>query len=306
MGLFYDYQTAGRGVAKNGPKKKPFFKFWEIFAGKFWKLFTVNLIYFATSGMLSLLAGFLLASQTRNPYFLLFGIPFIILFGPATAATMQVMRKFVLEKPIFLWDEYKKTFKSNFRQSLAVGIFDVVFFGAFFYGIFFYGEVLTNDPSPGNYALFIVSIAIACYFYMAHFYIYLEIVSLTLPMGKIIKNALLLTIMGIKGNIITFVVSIAALSAIILFLPYTTLLIPFLPFAWLMFLCAFISYPVIQKYIINPYYESKGERNPELPEEPEEGEAIFTDRGGAEEAITKPAKSAKPPKPVKGSGKIIR
>lgn len=141
---------------------------------------------------------------------------------------------------------------------------------------------------------------------MAHFYIYLEIVSLTLPMGKIIKNSFLLTIMGIKGNIITFVVSIAMLSAIVLFLPYTVLVVPFLPFAWLMFLCAFISYPVIQKYIINPYYESRGEHNPELPEEPEEGEAIFTDRGGTEEAITKPAKPTKAPKPVKGSGKIIR
>ncbi|MCM1488880.1 MAG: DUF624 domain-containing protein [Firmicutes bacterium] len=300
MGLFYDYQTAGKGVAKNRPKKKPFFKFWEIFAGKFWKLFAVNLIYFATSGMLCVLAGFMAASQTGNPYFLLFGIPFIIFFGPATAATMQIMRKFVLEKPIFLWDEYKKTFKANFRQALGMGIFDVVFFGAFIYGISFYMQVLDNDPSPGNYVLFIVTIAIACYFYMANFYIFLEIDSLTLPMGKIIKNALLLTIMGIKGNIITFVVSIAALTAVVMFLPYTTLVIPFLPFAWLMFLCAFISYPVIQKYIINPYYESKGERNPELPEEAEEGEAIFTDRGGSEEEIKKPAK------PVKGSGKIIK
>ena len=186
-------------MAKNGPKKKPFFKFWEIFAGKFWKLFNVNLLYFATSGMLLLLAGFLLASQTVNPYYLLLGIPFVILFGPATAATMQVMRKYVLEKPIFLWDEFKKTFKANFRQSVGIGIFDVLFFGAFIYGVSFYGQVLNNDPSPGNYALFIVSIAIACYFYMANFYIYLEIVSLTLPMGKIIKNALLLTIMGLRA-----------------------------------------------------------------------------------------------------------
>lgn len=300
MGLFYDYRTAGKGVAKNGPKKKPFFKFWEIFAGKFWKLFNVNLLYFATSGMLLLLAGFLLASQTVNPYYLLLGIPFVILFGPATAATMQVMRKYVLEKPIFLWDEFKKTFKANFRQSVGIGIFDVLFFGAFIYGVSFYGQVLNNDPSPGNYALFIVSIAIACYFYMANFYIYLEIVSLTLPMGKIIKNALLLTIMGIKGNVITFAVSVTVLLALVMFFPYTVLIVPFLPFAWLMFLCAFTSYPVIQKFIINPYYEAKGERNPELPDEEEAGEAIFTDRGGTEEEIKKPAK------PVKGTGKIIK
>ncbi len=300
MGLFYNYQESVKGVAKNGPKKKPFFKFWELFARKFWNLITVNLLYFATSGMLCVLAGFLIFSQTGNAYFFLLGIPFVILFGPATAASMQIMRKYVLEKPIFLWDEYKKTFKANFFRALGVGIFDILFFGAFFYGITFYSQVLNNDPSAGNYALFIVSIAIACYFYMAHFYIYLEIVSLSLPMSKIVKNAFLLTVAGIKGNIITFVVSVAMLSAVVLFLPYTTFVIPFLPFAWLMFLCAFTSYPIIQKYIVNPYYESRGERNPELPEEDEEGKAIFVDRGGAEEAVKRPSK------PVKGSGKIIR
>ena len=62
----------------------------------------------------------------------------------------------------------------------------------------------------------------------------------------------------------------------------------------------FCCYPAIQKFIINPYYEQRGERNPELPDEEEEGEAIFTDRGGTEEEIKKPAK------PVKGTGKIIK
>ena len=59
-----------------------------------------------------------------------------------------------------------------------------------------------------------------------------------------------------------------------------------MPFGWLAFLWVFNSYPVIQKTIINPYYESRGERNPELPEEDSE-EAIFTDRGGTEQEIKK-------------------
>lgn len=299
MGLFYNYESAGKGVAKNGPKKKPFFKFWELFARKFWNLITVNLLYFITSGIVFLLAGFLVSSQTGNPYFLLLGLPMLICFGPATAAAMQVMRKYVLEKPIFLWDEYKTAFKANFKQALGMGIFDIFFFGAFFYGISFYSSILEADPSAGNYVLMILSIAVAVYFFMAHFYIYLEIVSLTLPIGKIVKNGFLLSIMGIKGNVVTFVVSIAALSALVLFFPYTTFAMPFLPFAWLMFLCAFNSYPIIQKYIINPYYESKGEKNPELPDEEEQGEKIFTDRGGVEPEMKKA-------KPVKGSGKIIK
>lgn len=299
LGLFYDYNTSGKGVAKNGPKKKPFFKFWEQFASKFWKLFTVNLIYFLFSGFLFVYAAFLLAGQTLNNYFLLLALPVFVLFGPSTAAVMQVMRKFTLEKPIFLFDEFKNAFKNNFRQALPVGIFDILFFVLFFYGINFYANVADSDPSAGNLAMLVVTTAIAVYVFMAHFYIYLEIVSLTLPLGKIIKNSLLLTIMGIKVNIINFVVTASFFLVIYLSLPYSTLVLPFLPFGWIMFLYAFNCYPVIQKYIINPYYESKGMRNPELPDEENNEEKIFTDRGGSEEEIRKKSQA-------KGIGKIIR
>lgn len=301
MGLFYNYENAGSGVAKNGPKKKPFFRFWEQFASKFWKLITVNFLYFITSGIVLVVAAFMLAGLTENYYMLLISVPILFLFGPATAAVTQVMRKYVLEKPIFLWDEFKTAYKNNFRQALPVGIFDIVFCSMFIYGIVFYSEAILNTSSVENYALMIISAAIAVYFLIAHFYIYLEIVSLTLPLGKIVKNALLLTIMGIKVNIINFIVWLLFLTAIVLFFPYSVFVLPVIPFAWLMFLSAFNCYPVIQKYIINPYYESKGMKNPELPDDDEDDdERIFTDRGGSEPEMVKQKSRAK------GSGKIIR
>lgn len=299
MALFYNYNNSGKGIAKNAPKKKPFFKFWEQFASKFWKLFTINIMYFTFSGLILVLAALMLMGETGNGYFLLLGIPSVVLFGPATAATMQLMRKFTLEKPIFLFDEFKKAFKNNFRQALAVGIFDILFFTVFIYGVNYYIQALELDPSAGNFALLLITVAIAVYVFMAHFYIYLEIVSLTLPLGKIIKNSLLLTVMGIKVNIINFIVSGIFIALIVMFFPYSTLVLPFLPFSWMMFLYAFNCYPVIQKYIVNPYYESRGMRNPELSEETEEEERIFTDRGGSEPEIRKKNQA-------KGIGKIIK
>ena len=74
MGLFYNDKEAGSGVAKNGPKKRPFFRFFEIFANKFWVFFQINLIY------------------------VLFCLP-IVTFGPATAAMTALMRNTYLEKP---------------------------------------------------------------------------------------------------------------------------------------------------------------------------------------------------------------
>ena len=299
MGLFYNYENSGSGVAKNAPKKKPFFRFWEQFFLKFWKILLVNIIYFIFSGLILALAGFIFYFESGNAYLLLLAVPVLIGFGPATAASMQVMRKFVLEKPIFVFDEFKKAYKENFRQALAVGIFDVLFMVIFAYGSSFYAQILENAPTTENYILIILSTAIAVYVFLAHFYIYLEIVSLTLPLGKIVKNAVLLTIMGIKVNVINFLVSLLFLGAVYLLLPYSSLFLPVIPFGWLMFLYAFNCYPVIQKYIVNPYYEARGERNPELPEEENEEERIFTDRGGSEPEIRKKRQA-------KGFGKIIK
>lgn len=300
MGLFYNYENSGVGIAKNGPKKKPFFKFWEQFISKFWKIIYVNILFFIFSGLILAMIGFTLAGQTGNSYFLLLAVPVIIGFGPATAASMQVMRKFTLEKPTFVFDEFKTAYKSNFLRALPVGIFDVVFFSLFVYGATFYVGMLENSGNTGNYVLVIISTAIASYVFMANFYVYLEIVSLTLPLGKIIRNALLLTIMGIKVNIINFLVSLAFIAAIFLLFPFSTIVLPILPFGWLMFLYAFNCYPVIQKYIVNPYYEAKGEKNPELPDEDNGGEEpIFVDRGGSEPEIKKKRQA-------RGFGRIIK
>lgn len=42
------------------------------------------------------------------------------------------------------------------------------------------------------------------------------------------------------------------------------LLLPFVPAAIICFIICFNSYPVVQKYVINPYYEQRGEVNPEI------------------------------------------
>ena len=57
--------------------------------------------------------------------------------------------------------------------------------------------------------------------------------------------------------------------------------------AFLNFISCFNSYPVIQKFVINPYYTSIGEVNPELMDESQSEEQIFEDMGGKEKPIEK-------------------
>ena len=72
-----------------------------------------------------------------------------------------------------------------------------------------------------------------------------------------------------------------------------------MPLAWLSFTSMFTSYPAIQKFIINPFYESQGLKNPEIPDyDNDDEEVIFEDRGG-EEAPLKLKKQDK-------GGKVIK
>ena len=280
---FFDYNKAGKGVAKNEPQKRAFFKFGELFARKFWKFFSINFIY------------------------VIFCLP-IITFGPATVAMTQVMRKFTLEQPIFVFEEFWKAFKKNFKQGVIIGIFDLFFVLSFAYACmsFFLPEIemyffeAATQPTVFNMIMMSLSFAAGLFIWMMHFYIYPQICSLTLSLNQIIKNSLLLTILGIKSNIFTLLFSLAVIVPMVLFFPYTLFLMPVVPFAWLNFLMVFNSYPVITKFIINPFYESRGEKNPEIPDylqEDDAEETLFEDFGGREAEI-----KSKP----KTKGKVIR
>lgn len=254
----FDYQSAGSGVAKHGPEKKPFFKFFEIFGRKFWKLIELNMI------------------------FVLFCIP-VVTFGPALAALTHVMRKFTLEQPCFVFEEFYTAFKKNFKQSFVVGLVDVVcivslviVFNAFF--------TMQHIPTE-NFVMMCLFFGSGAIVLMMHFYLYVEIVALNLNMKAILKNALFLVFLGVKRNFIALVVNLAILTVIVLFLPYSIFALPFGPLSWMCLATVFICYPVVQKFIVNPYYEERGEQNPELPVVAEDGEKVFVDQGGSEPAV---------------------
>lgn len=285
MGLFYNNNVAGAGVSKNGPKKKPFFRFWELFANKFWTFFKINLVYF------------------------LFCIP-IVTFGPATAAMTALMRNIYLERPQFIFHDFWVQFKKNFKQSFIIGMLDIFVLGVSILTFWYYS--LQPDMDTGAKILYALAIAAQVLFVMMNFYIYPQIVSLNLGMGGIIKNSVILVFVNLWGELIALAAFAGYAVLVIFFHIFVLTLAPLVPFAWLSFLSVFCCYPAIQKYIINPYYEQRGERNPELPEE-DEDDAVFEDMGGKEEPLDLRAensargKSGKGGKTGKrGGGKIIR
>ena len=295
----FNYGKAGSGVKKGAPKKKSFFLFWEIFGNKFWKFFQVNLIY------------------------VLFCLP-IVTFGPATAAMTQIMRKFVIGEPIFVWDEFLTAFKANFKKSFVIGIVDLALIAGFFFAVNFYLSPFMTDGSitdifgglgTENMLIFGACIVIGFYVFMMHFYIYPQIVALKLNMAQIINNSLRLMIGGLFRNLAGLFACILIVFLMVMGFPYTVIALPLLPFAWMCFIATFCAYPVIQKYIIDPYYEARGEKNPEYAryETAEDDEnVVFEDKGGSEAPVELSTGNDKKKKPsaervqVKPKGKVIK
>lgn len=273
MGLFYNNGVAGSGVSKNVPKKKLFFRFWEVFFNKFWKLFQINLIFF------------------------LFCIP-IVTIGPATAAMTALMRNFYLGRPQFIFHDFKEEFKKNFKQALPIGLLDILATAIGVFAMLYYASHPEMDTTTT--VLYVLCLVGVSFVIMMSFYIYPQIVALDLKLGVIVRNSLLLVFLNPIGDIITFACFFGYAALVAYLWLYVLYLSPLVPFAWLSFISVFCCYPTIQRVLINPYYEKTGERNPEIPDY--ELDAVFTDNGGKDEPINIKEKE----KNAKQRGKIIK
>lgn len=312
MPLFGNYERSGSGIAKDAPQKKPFFRFWEIFFRKFWKLIGVNMLM-ALPAIPIAVAGaaiYYLAETKTSLAVAISGamlLLFALLFGPNLAAVTKIFRYFVLEKPCFILDTYFKTFKSSFKQACPLGIIDLLVITSVASGFYVYPQLIEGLQVSGEggvafyYALFIATLSIALAVIMMSFYGYLMIVSTELSFKNVLKNSLALSIVALKQNLITLVIAAVVMgifAGLTLYFPAVMLIVwLFAPTAFVGFVIVFNCYPVIQKYVINPYYAQRGELSPEMAFSESSGENLFEDQGGKEAPI-EPKKKGK-------KGKIV-
>lgn len=295
LGFFTpDYESAGVGIAKNAPKKKGAALFFEIFKRKFWNLIEVNMLYsvFYIPLVLSFVAFFSI-DNTRISIIvsILLLIVFAFTVGPATAGMTKILRNYVLEKHSFIIHDFFKAFKENFARSSIIGFIDLLICISIGAGFIIYPILAAANDSVIYYVFLVLSLSVFIVVVMMNFYIFLMMIATDLSIKDLIKNSFALTFVAMKKNIITFVIVsiiLAAFAMLPIFVSLTFLLIlPFFPAAIVWMIVCFNSYPVIQKYVINPYYTSIGQINPELCDDTDDEETIFEDMGGKEKPIEK-------------------
>jgi len=290
MGLFGGYQNAGPGINPNAPKKKPFFRFWEVLWRNIGKLLTLNLVYtlFHAPMLLSMIFYMETNNKLTVPMVIFLLVVQVILVGPTMAGCARVLRLIVLDKAFFFFEEFKKGFKNNFGAALLFWLVDLLVILSVISGYWVYPQ-LAPQLGKGVYIMFGVSLAIALILLFMNYYLLPLQVSTKLSKSSTIKNSFMLSVIALKQCVITTicVVAMVGVTGLLIWINSVFMFVAaFFPAAFVGYTVMFINYPVIQKYVINPYYEQTGEANPESEEAASDEDTLFTDSSDLETPST--------------------
>jgi uncharacterized membrane protein YesL len=179
---------------------------------------------------------------------LLLLLVYILLFGICNVAFSYYMREMIRGNPVFLFSDFKYAVKKNFKQGFLMGLIDVLILG-----------VLAFDFAnmPSNSIIYFLILGVAIIYFMMRFYLYLMLITFDMKIGKMFKNAFILVILGVKRNLLAIlwlIVMLALNFAIfVLYMPLGIALPILYFFSFSTFTTAYAAYPVIKKYMIDPY-----------------------------------------------------
>ena len=261
---FFNYEKEGPGVSKDAPKKRSFFRFFELYFRNFWKLLVNNLVYFVVS------------------------LP-ILTNGLAQAGITNIARSIAREKHSFGFADFKDTIKKNWKQGLALGIINTLI-----YALLIFDIVFLNKLKQSTFNTIYLGMIFAAFFIytVMNFYMWTLMITFRFKIKQIFTNSLKFVIINLKYNFLCFfiLVLVIALFLGILFLAQKFMiayvLVPFL------FICIypgfkallvqFCTFPCIKKCIIDPYYEEHPDADIEKRRslgvlEEEDDEDVFSD-----------------------------
>lgn len=238
----------------------------------FSQLYGANLISSSASSTLLLdLFGAQLNIPVYNNItsYILMGVCAVFLavtFGWQNVGSTYILRSMVRGEPVFLFSDYFYAIKRNRKQGFIMGLIDVI---VIFLLVFDISYFMSTPSSFWVDFCFFALCGIALLYFFMRFYIYLMMITFDLSIRKLLKNALLFTVLGVKRNLMAVlgIVIITAINIVLFPLFAMTPLgiaIPLiLPFIYYLSVTAFTSayaaYPIVDRYMIEPYRSTDDE-----------------------------------------------
>lgn len=198
--------------------------------------------------------------------YVFYGISLLTLFtfGVTNVGTAYILRNIARGEPVFLMSDFIYAIKRNWKQALPFGVIDGLVNVILIFNIFTTltsgGTFVTSLMLWSNIILFVI-------FFFMRSYIYIQMVTFKLSVFKMIKNALIFSLLGIKRNLLSLLgCAILLLLEITFLFGLGGLLMPLavgLPLLMMLstmaYMKVFASYFKIEEVMIIPYKEAHPE-----------------------------------------------
>ncbi len=219
----------------------------------------------------------------------------LITFGPVMVGTTYIHRNIVKGEPVFIWQDFWYAIRRNLRQEFIMGVLDLAFVVLVLYNIFFY---YLNASLSVSGVFIVISVSLLVIYFIMRFYIYLMLITFKLSIPKILKNAFIFAILGIKRNLLALlgIILVVFLNLVIaiLYIPLGVIL----PFMITVSLCSFIAtyaaWPKIKQIMIDPYVQDQSQND-----ENESSKSDSDIAKGEEEPDTQTKSDTKPKAKIK-------
>ncbi|MBO5271175.1 MAG: hypothetical protein J6B77_10340 [Clostridia bacterium] len=201
--------------------------------------------------------GLPVLSVGRSCALIAVGLFLALTWGIQNVGAAYVLRGMFRGDAVFVFSDYFYGIRKNWKQAIGIGILDV---GLLALLVIDFVALYQRTGAFFNDFMYFMIMAIGIIYFFMRFYIYQLMITFDMKWTKILKNSLIFSMLGIKRNLlaglgIAFMVAVNALLIVFL-LPFMTIpmILPcFYLFSFSAFMSVYAAYPVIDRYLIQPY-----------------------------------------------------
>ncbi len=280
--FFGNYSKPGKGINKPDPNRPITATFFELLPLKLWSLVKSNTLHMLASIpilLIIMIASGILTTPVINRLsaaiadeqasLLLFLIDILFRFiislifavflgtGPFSGGFVYLLRELGQDRHIWLFSDYFKSIKSNFKQGICLLIIDIAVFMLTAISLNYYLQ------TKAFFLVWFINICAFIYL-MMHMYIYQMMITFDLKLRHILKNALVLTFIELPKNLLLFAIllvihivlplvalfTIKNIAVIVIYILLELLILP----SFTGFIVNFFIHPTLNKYVadVNP------------------------------------------------------
>ncbi len=187
-------------------------------------------------------------------------------FGFVNVGATYVARAMVRGEPAFVWTDFFYAIKRNKKQAFFFGILDLILL----FLIPFNFVVLLDASSMLDSLVFWLNLLFGILYFVMRFYIYLQIITFDLKIGKILKNSLIFAMIGFKRNFMAVlgILLLVLLTFVLLFglggalIPLGLAMPLFLLFSASVLMATFAAWYKIKAVMIDPAAQEAPQESP--------------------------------------------